>query len=276
MAYKTILCHLVADERNLARWEAAFGLARGDGAHVIGLYTIPPLIILGDAMMQVTPAIYEQYDAEAQAQADAAGTRFMEAARQNGVSAEWRIARGFPSEAIRVHGLYADLVVMGQAGDDFISTPGLDSTGSLAADAAIFAGRPVIYLPKSGSFPALGKRVLLAWNGSREAARALTDSLPLLRRAEAVHLLTAKLPSSTPAQDISTVLARHGVKVEMQNVESTDDASTGALLLREAAARRCDMLVMGVYGHSRMNEWAFGGVSRHVLRHATLPVMFSH
>lgn len=273
MVYKTLVCHLEDDSRDEARMTASLSLAAQTGAHVVGIFTIPPLIAPGDVLTQMPASFYDRYYAEREAAAAACSEKFLDAARRHAVSAEWRVGRGFARDVLREQAFYADLVILGAA-------PGggsvLDDNSGLPADVAIRTGKPVLYLPPDGSFTLEGRRVMLAWKASREAARALSDALPFLVGADMVHVVTGDLPSQAPAMDISVVLARHGVRVEMQNVHSPTDMSLGEQLLREADRRQCDLLVMGIYGHSRMNEWVFGGVSQHILRGARLPVLFSH
>jgi nucleotide-binding universal stress UspA family protein len=273
MAFKTILCLLEDDRRDDARVAACLALAARTDAHVVGIFAIPPLIVPGDGLAQMPQSLYDNYYAEREAAAEACSRVFLDAARRQAVSAEWRVGRGFARDILREQAFYSDLVVLG-APPTRASV--LDDNSGLPADIAIRSGRPVLYLPPQGSFLLEGRRVMIAWKPGREAARALTDALPFLQGADTVHVITGDLPSQAPAMDISVVLARHGVRVEMQNIHAPADRSLGEQLLNEADRRQCDLLIMGIYGHSRMNEWVFGGVSQHILRGATLPILFSH
>jgi nucleotide-binding universal stress UspA family protein len=124
------------------------------------------------------------------------------------------------------------------------------------------------------------RRIVVAWNATRESIRAVADALPLLVKAEAVEVLVVdhqRRPEGhgqEPGADIARHLARHGAQVEVRRL-SSGGKDVGRLLLSEAAAFRADLLVMGSYGHSHLREWMFGGVTRTVLYEAGLPVLMS-
>jgi nucleotide-binding universal stress UspA family protein len=192
------------------------------------------------------------------------------------VAIEWRKISGEVVDAAQLHCRYADLVVIGQGGreDD-------ESTVSdyLPESLLMGAGRPVLIVPSYGRFQSVGERVLVAWNRTRESTRAVHDALPFLTRAKAVTVLEAN-PTAGGAPhiagaEIAQHLARHGVKVEVE-VSVVNEVSTGSALLSRAAEIGADLLVMGAYGHSRLREYTLGGVTRHILKHMTLPVLMSH
>jgi len=142
-------------------------------------------------------------------------------------------------------------------------------------------GRPVLVGPYVGEFKALAEHVLLCWNAAREAARALTDALPLLQRAKKVTILSAN-PEQTPSghgeapgSDIALYLARHGVRAEASRAVSKE-VDIGSLILSRAFDVGADMIVMGAYGHSRVREIVLGGATRTVLASMTVPVLMSH
>jgi nucleotide-binding universal stress UspA family protein len=143
------------------------------------------------------------------------------------------------------------------------------------------AGRPVLIVPYVGTFKTLGQRVLVAWNASREATRAVNDALPLLERASSVRVLSVNprrgIAGHGPiaGADMSLHLARHGVRVEAAAV-NTDDVRVDDMLLSQAADAGADLIVMGAYGHSRLGEYVLGGATRHLLRQITVPVFMSH
>jgi nucleotide-binding universal stress UspA family protein len=123
--------------------------------------------------------------------------------------------------------------------------------------------------------------VLVAWNGRRESGRAAFDALPLLKQAEKVRVISINAEDGedraheVPSADLCTALARHKVKAEAAQASGTD-SSAGAMLLAQAHNARCDLLVMGCYGHARLRELVFGGATLHVLRHMTVPVLMAH
>src|SRR5262249_44560338 len=122
----------------------------------------------------------------------------------------------------------------------------------------------------------VGERVLVAWAHSREATRAVHDALPLLKLAKSVTVMEVNPePDHLGGADIALHLTRHGVKAEVASTTS-GDINNGDAILSRAADLTADLLVMGGYGHSRLREFAFGGVTRHILEHMTLPVLMSH
>ncbi len=186
------------------------------------------------------------------------------------------MVEGFPAEVVTLHARYADLAVLGQHDPD-----GPDSRRGVVEAALFGAGRPVLVVPYAGRFPGAGRRVLVAWNASREAARAVNDALPILEQAEAVTVLAVNPRQGigghgeAPAADIALHLARHGVKATAEQVAAPAVGDAEALL-NAVAERGADLLVMGGYGHSRLCEMALGGVTRTVLRSMTAPVLLSH
>jgi nucleotide-binding universal stress UspA family protein len=135
------------------------------------------------------------------------------------------------------------------------------------------AGVPVLALPPNASRD-LGQVVLVAWKGSREAARAVHGALPFLHAAKRVVLCAVGTRAAANLEAAAAMLERHQVPVHPERVEGTDGGA-GEVLLAQATAHGADLLVMGAYGHARLRELVFGGATRHVLRHATVPVLFS-
>ena len=170
---------------------------------------------------------------------------------------------------------YADLVVVGQADPEPTATP-----SDLPETVALATGRPVLVVPHIGAKPP-GKTVLLCWNASREAARAAADALPFLKAAQKVIVLVVNPKVSAaghgaePGADAAAWLARHGVKVTVQR-DVAPDADAGAVILSRAADLGADLIVMGIYGHSRLREMVLGGASRTLLGSMTVPVLMSH
>jgi nucleotide-binding universal stress UspA family protein len=142
------------------------------------------------------------------------------------------------------------------------------------------SGRPTIVLPPRPPASRI-RRVLVGWNGTREAARAVADAMPLLVKADAVEVLSVGSEAGEPAHGFmpgaaaARHLERHGAKVEVRHMSSNGE-SVGRVLLAEARAFHADLVVIGAYGRSRLRERVFGGVTRTVLREAVLPVLASH
>ncbi|MCC6531736.1 MAG: universal stress protein [Burkholderiales bacterium] len=272
MAYRTILLHLDGSTNGSARVELACALAAEHEAHLVGLAVQPPLAIPGTAP---TAALIEllsaQWDADRKALTQMC-EGFAARARSAGVTqAESRFIDGDPDRMLPLHARYADLLIVGQ---------GVPEAGVSAETMVLDGARPVLIVPHSFELRRVGERVLVAWNASREATRALTDALPLLQRAQQVDVVTvnampeARGHGEMPGADIALYLARHGVKA---NVLPTygEDAEVGEWLLSRASDLGSDLLVMGAYGHSRLRELVLGGATRTVLESMTVPVLMS-
>jgi nucleotide-binding universal stress UspA family protein len=142
-------------------------------------------------------------------------------------------------------------------------------------------GRPVLVIPCAGKFETVGRRALIAWDGSREAARALSDALPLLESSEAVTVIyvgprETQLERAKLALDrILRHLQRHEIKASGE-ATARGEAAISDLLLSRAAEVDADMIVAGAYHHSPLREALLGGVSRELLEHMTVPVLMSH
>jgi nucleotide-binding universal stress UspA family protein len=260
MAYKDLLVIVDDDPCTRERVSHAADLAERFGAHLAGLCV--SLISAPDALRRTA----------------AARQLFEDAVGQRSVSAEWRAATGFPVDAAVVQARYADLIVLGQL-DPADAQSGVNSPSP--EDVALSVGRPALVIPYVGSYSAIGHRVLVAWDASREATRAVNDAIPLLATAATVTVLTVDPAigptghGDTPGVDIALHLARHGVNAQVEKTVS-GGVGIGDVLLSCANDLGADLLVMGAYGHSRVRELVLGGVTRTVLTSMTLPVFMSH
>jgi nucleotide-binding universal stress UspA family protein len=284
MSLKDILVHLDDRRNNEMRLRLACDLARRHGAHLTGLFVIEPPSFAGFAMpggaagaeIEAWQAIQAKQREARLAVGRKLEATFGEALRAAGIAGEWRISDGDTGDLVTLQARYADLVVIGQSGPD-------DQGRGAAVPQSVLigSGRPVLIVPYVGSFETLGRRVMVAWNATREAARALNDALPLLIQAEAVTVLSVNPErgiageGDVPAADIALHLARHGVKAEAAHVV-VEDVAVGDALLSRAADLGSDLIVMGGYGHSRLREFALGGATRTLLEHMTVPTLLSH
>ncbi|HTH17251.1 MAG TPA: universal stress protein [Magnetospirillum sp.] len=270
MAFKDILVHVDNSARARVRLKLAAALARIENGHLVALHVrgqteLPPYIAaqVGPEIIQMQQRVHEQAAAEARALFDAVAVA-------QGFTSEWRDVEGNVAEVLALHARYADLTVIGQSEPD-------EQAPGMAEALTLEVGRPVLVVPYAGTFSAVGERVMVAWNASREATRAVHDALPLLRRARRTHVLTINPEGhgDIPGADICLHLSRHGVKAECEAV-SCDDLSAGQMLLSRAADMGADLIVMGAYGGSRLRRLVLGGATGHLLRHMTVPVLFSH
>lgn len=170
------------------------------------------------------------------------------------------------------HALYADLLLLGQRDND---DPQDQQPVDFVPDLLLQSGRPALVLPYAGEIDAVGRTVLVAWNESREAARALTAALPWLRRAERVHAVAYGEDAQVPLARLRHHLQVHGIAEPVLHAGGAAD-DVGSRLLSLAADVGADLLVMGCYGHSRAREWIVGGATRSILASMTLPVLLAH
>lgn len=276
MSYKTILVHMDTGERAATRLAFALELAGRANAHLVGLHAvsvprIPAYAAVegGDRMRDYQEKAMEELAARARA-------TFERLTKPSGhPSVEWRESRGDAAEVVPVHARYADLIVLGQSNG--AETSGVES--DFVDRVLLAAGRPALVIPYAGTFTAAGGRVLVAWNASREATRAVTDALPLLQAADEVNVVAFNPDGAPhgemPGADIALFLARHGVNVTVSHERGTD-IDAGNLLLSRAADMDVNLIVMGAYGHSRMQELILGGATRTILQSMTVPVLMSH
>jgi nucleotide-binding universal stress UspA family protein len=277
MEFKTILVFVDGSKQAPEVMKVAFGLARRSKGHVIGMHVRPrfqpPAFTDGTYVMDT---LYQAHDRTVKAEEAKAAATFKNAGRTRAV--EWRVVDGFADDELAHAARYADLVVIGQADPDMPS-PGVPS--DLAEQVALHTERPVLVVPHVGAAKEPGKTVLLAWNGSREASRAATAALPLLAEADKVVVLSVDGRNAKAGDghdhdgDVAQWLSRHGVKATVQH-DVAGDTDIGSVILSRAADHDADLIVMGVYGHSRMREMVLGGVSRTLLQSMTAPLLIAH
>jgi nucleotide-binding universal stress UspA family protein len=278
MSYKTILVHCDADPKVSHRLAIAVELAQRHGAHLVGVHVQEPFnmpaLVDGTVM---TDNLFAAHEATAKADLATAAAAFDKALKGTHLSKEWRTETGYADTQLGVHVRYADLVVLGQNDPEAsISTP-----PDLPEAIALATGRPALVVPHIGAPTKPGRTVMLCWNASRESARAATDALPFLRAADKVIVLSVDpKPSANghgaePGADVATWLSRHGVKVTVQR-DVAADSDIGGVILSRAADHDVDMIVMGLYGHSRLREMVLGGASRTLLATMTVPVFMAH
>jgi nucleotide-binding universal stress UspA family protein len=278
MALKDLLVHIDQGPHADARLETALALSAAHDAHLIGVHAVSHPRIPNYIRLQIGEDVLRAqaaYAAEAAARAEA---MFHERTSRAGVRAEWRATAGEPLAALTLNGRYVDLAIVGQrdpSGEDASDDP------TVPDQLILSLGRPVLVVPYSGSFTAVGKTVLVAWDASRLATRAVNDALPLLVAAKRVSVLAVNPrggeegEGQIPSADICLHLARHGVNAEAEHLYA-DDIDVGDVLIGRAADIGADLIISGAYGHARWRELVLGGVTRHLLRHMPLPVLMTH
>jgi nucleotide-binding universal stress UspA family protein len=283
---KDILVHVDEGSRSATRLKVAADLARRHAAHLTAIFVVdvPGSDLFYGAAMPYSGGggmneLMNSLRSEAAGRAAAVEQTFRDALRRDGLDGEWRLVEGDTGDLLALHARYADVTVLGQPnGDEPYRGPSPDA---VLVNVMLSSGRPILAVPYAGRFESVGERVLVAWNASREATRAINDALPLLRGAKMVTVLAVNPKhgieghGDVPAADIALHLARHGVKAEAAHTIAKD-ISEGDALLSYAADLGADLIVSGGYGHSRAREMVFGGVTRTLIQEMTVPMLLSH
>lgn len=279
MSYKTILVHCNDRRRIETLLAPTVRLAEAFQAHLIGLSIVPPVSVVAGGVPGAPPMVLDAHCQVYREESPALRSAFEGAAQGRGFVTEWidGDAGAFSvADFARPYVHAADLVVASQTDPEWALSEWLDVADYLAME----GGRPILIVPNAGAREEIGEKVLVAWNGRREATRAAFDALPILERAKSVRVVSInpqterKAARDVPA-DICTALARHGVKCEATE-QIRPHESVGQTLIACAMDSDADLLVMGCYGHTRLRELVFGGASRHVLAHMPIPVLMSH
>jgi nucleotide-binding universal stress UspA family protein len=281
MSYKDLLVVVDSEPASRGRIDLAAALAERFAAHLVGLYPLP---------IPEAPSHFGYYDPtlldpffrelrqKSQEICDKEREAFEHAASLRGLSVEWRMVDAGAESDPALHARYADLTILGQLDPDHGDS---DLIRVRPEHVTLASGRPILVVPYAGRYETVGRRVLIGWSATREAARAVNDAMPLLAGAEIVTVLTIDAREGPdahgelPGADISLHLARHGVKAEIERTVSAG-IPAGDVLLSRAADLGADLLVIGAYGHSRVRELLLGGVTRSILQSMTLPVLMSH
>lgn len=281
MGYRSLLVHLDRDARAAVRTQAALKLAREFDAHLLG---VAPTGLVDLPVALDASAALGQYGALAwdllRAQANEAVQAFRDACAAAGHAAlDAQVDEDDAAASLVRHAHCADLCILSQADPD---VAGHRAHQALVERVVLHSARPTLVLPYAGPVTDFGRQVLVAWDDSRESARAINDALPMLHRAERVRVLSwveAGAEADEPGWRARTAalggwLQRHGVRAEV-SVEATA-IGIGDAMLSRAAEIGADLIVMGAYGHTRLAERVLGGATRSLLQAMTVPVLMSH
>jgi nucleotide-binding universal stress UspA family protein len=280
MAFKQILVHADDTPGCEARLQAALALAAACGAQVAALYLVAEPFLRASVGRHLPEGFVREHLAALEQAADARLAELAALAAAKGQTLETRRATGMLDRLpilLARQGRAADLTVVGPAGGD-----GGGGDEALLAEAAFMdTGRPALVVPPDWAGTLPPARALVAWDGSREAARAAGDAIPLLRHAGDVVVLVVDAHAAgprfgdEPGAGLAAFLARHEVKARIKHVAGIA-GGPGPTILAQAQEERADLLVMGGYGHSRVREMLFGGTTRHILDQTTAPVLLAH
>lgn len=265
--------------------QAALNLASAFDAHLTALHTfVPSYYDYRYAGLETSHGLQVLLQEEA-AQAEQSDVKFRkefasQARRLGQVGTAWRYVDDEPDLAriLALHARYGDMMVVSQHDPERSST---NYNFDTPAQAALLAARPMLIVPTSGRFGSIGKRILVAWNASREATRAVTAALPLLARADSVVVVVVdegkhmnSACGDEPGADIALFLTRHKVKSTILRIPR-GKSYVSDTLNTVLADQGSDLLCMGAYGHSRLRELVLGGVTRDIMRHMALPTLIA-
>jgi nucleotide-binding universal stress UspA family protein len=272
MLIKDILVHVEVSPAFDPRLHLAIQLARRFDAYVTGVLVLPPIDVLALADSGPVAVELASYLAALQDEVAEAEQHFLMTLRRHGLHGEWRTDRGSAAQSLTRFAQTADLVILRQR------DPRRAVELLYPEDVVLACGRPVLLVPYAGRFDRVGETVLVGWNASREATRALHEALPLMAASDSVTLLSAKLRGANddmPIAELTPHLAKHGLHARTELIEARD-ADVAEAINAHAATLGADLIVMGAYGHSRLRETILGGTTQAMLRHMTVPTLMAH
>lgn len=277
MSWKEIVVHAKSNREQASYLAIAAALARRFRARVTGIYPMPDLAMMRSALERIADeAAVRQYVREAYEKSELLESRFRQCMSQPAVECDWRAGEGDPAQILMLAARSADLVIVEQRNPETD-----ESAWDLPEAVALNSGTPTLVVPHTGRYGEIGRRVLIAWNGSREAARAVSASIPLLDSADSVVLLSGisnehfVTVTRSPQMSIRRRMESHCAKVE--SIEFRPSlGDEGPQILAAAQSHGCDVIVMGAYGHSRVREMVLGGATRDVLRLMQTPILFAY
>lgn len=258
------------------RIACAAALAERLRAHLIAVFVADRVELhphAGFARGGGVSSMLREHGARVEAAKQAARHAFEDAGRLHGLSLEWRVSDGEFGEALMLHARHAAMAVLGPPRRLKRQQTAL----GLSEDVIFASGRPSLLLP-AGWSGTIGNRIVVGWNGSREATRAIADAMPFLAAAQAVHVVVAPEPKvarllgADPGADITRHLVRHGAPATLEQLEGPD---AGRLLLDKARDVGADMIVMGAYGQPKITEFVFGSATSTLLETIEVPVFLS-
>jgi nucleotide-binding universal stress UspA family protein len=274
---KDILVNIPVGAPQEAVVNYAITVARAFEAHLAGVtFAFDPVVPSG-MIDGLSASMIETFRAESEKVGKAALAKFEQAIRGSGVSVETHLLEAGPTGAAELFGQMArhyDLALVAQI------DPEKNTPEELVPEAVLLgSGRPVLVVPYIQKASLTLDRIMVCWDASRAAARAIADAMPFLECAKAVDVVTVARKegqrNQLPGFDIAHHLARHKLKVELKRIVA-GDIDIASALLSHAADSGADMIVMGGYGHSRLREFVLGGVTRGMLGSMTVPVLMSH
>ncbi|VCU69702.1 Universal stress protein family protein [Pigmentiphaga humi] len=275
-----IAVHLDLDKACRRRVRAAALLAAAHDATLVGIHASfrrpPPYVYKGFFVSDDVNDLLRQKQREDLVASEA---MLREVAGETGVAVQWRSGEGLPEEILCEQVRYCDVLVTSQPNGD---EPGPTQMPSLLASVMLGAGRPMLMLPSVGELVTIGRRALVCWDGQRESARALADAAPLLQEATDMVALRIDPPNEPEAiaqtrrADFLAYCASKRYPIPQEITRDSSGIGIGNCILNAAADHDCDLIVMGAYGHSRLQQAMLGGTTRTIMESMTVPVLFAH
>jgi nucleotide-binding universal stress UspA family protein len=279
VTFKTILVHVDDGPRSALRLGVALGFAAQFRAHLVGMYVVPTRELAPSVAALLPADMVAAHLQEMGAAQHRAEAQFRQAAGAAGCTAiEWRAPAGSPIDAAVAHARCSDLTILGQGNP---ADPASFFEKELTEAVVLTTGRPTLIVPFAMATTTPGQNVLVAWDGGREASRAVGDALPVLANARHVTVMALQEDKVEPVADaaalarLAAYLGTHGINAKVVRWEVAD-VSLGEWLLSRAADLGVDLIVMGAYAHTRLRELVLGGVTRTMLTAMTVPVLMSH
>lgn len=281
MTYKTILVTLNDLERNEALLAGAVELARDSDAHLQGLYVIPAIEIYGGMGLIDAPMVFEGNRELFQKAEKTVRELFETAAKNAGIRNDIEVIDSTTPDItghVITRARRSDILIVNQPPAE---SSRLVTDREFVERILLSTGRPTLVLPRKGRTSLTADLVIVGWNDRREAARAVFDAVPLLKRAKKTQVVWVDPemeyphPGSMPGAELAASLDRHGINAVIEAL-STGGREAGEALLTKVADSGAELLIMGAYGHSRLSELILGGATRSVLSGMKCPVLFSH
>lgn len=277
MGIKQILLHLDHSQGCDNRVQVGLELSKRFDARLLGVFVLQDYIVPAYAEAQISMDLLVDLRAKNEERAKKKISACKAMAKKAGVALQIKLEEGPLTPILRGHSKYADLLLSGQDNPDDPD----NSSYAVADDMLLEAACASMVIPHSGKIKPPGERILLAWNASREAARAVRAALPLLQRAKEVVVISSE-PNTVAegeghphAQRIADYLEAHGVTSVSSGIDDPDRNPAQAII-SQAAEMQADLIVMGAYGHMRLREIILGGVTRELLKTSPLPLLMAH
>jgi nucleotide-binding universal stress UspA family protein len=287
MALKDLLVYVDQTDSALARLQLAVDLAGRHGSRVTALYVREwnraqldwrKSAELGLVSMRGLHDLDEHIEATMQAGADRLQAALETLTRDHGVAGELLSVDGVAAAVVPQYARYADLCILGHTHPE-----GPASVGYTFSEQLLFlTGRPILFVPTAGQFATLGRRIVVAWNSSRPAARSLNDALPLIEHAERTTVLMVNPAGfveehdALPGERLVDHIERHGARAHAVRIDDVPTGSIADRLQQEAHAQGADLIVAGAFGQPRLWEKLLGGVTHDLIAHMSLPTFMSH